>query len=363
MKKIFAICNNKYLNYTCIIFLSTTLVILFYSLNSSDFPKFVRTSSVLLLLQLVSFLVGSFLGFLFGFPAHNNVQFQDKYQRNSSLKEITSWLTKIIVGVTLIELKDLFIYTKFFVLKMSYYLDHSDEHVVIISCILGIFFVLGFIVLYILSVTTIFEELVINDQNIDFLLNNQSMSPNPLNIDNIDNLLNSDFSQIDNNKKQKILKFVSKYGVNNIEPLLAKRLGKFLLSMKEYDSAAKAYESAYNRNKEDKYSLLNSCFIKSKYLKDFDNSNKILKDYIKQHSDFAPAYYNLACNYYREYLEFCNIEENEYILKLKDKATDKLKKAFELDKGLYSEALKDSALKGLEIEDIFKDSKKETKAD
>ncbi|TBX66117.1 hypothetical protein EZL74_11045 [Flavobacterium silvisoli] len=361
MKKIINICHNKYLNYTCILLGVTSIFVVSYSLNSNTFAEFIKIASTLLLLQLFSFLIGSFLGFLFGFPAHNNIQFNEKYQRNSSLKEITSWLTKIIVGVTLIELKDIFIYLQIIVRKISYFIQHDDSHVVIISSILGIYFVLGFIVLYILSVTTIFEELVINDKNIDFLLSEQSMNPNPLNIDNIDNVLKSDFSQIDNASKERVLRYVSKYGLNKLEPLLTKRLGKFLLALKEYDSAAKAYESAYYRNKQDKYSLLNSCFIKSKYLKDFDNSNRILKEFINENPDFAPAHYNLACNYYREYLEFCDTDDNEYVLKLKDKAKEKLKKAFELDKGLYSEALKDSALAGLEINEIFKESKKEEK--
>ncbi len=361
MKKIINICTNKYLNYTLIIFICTSLFCLFYSLNTECFAFFIHLFSILSILQLASFILGSFFGFLFGFPAHNNIHFHDKYQRNSSLKEITSWLTKIIVGVTLIELKDIVIYSKFFVLKLSFYIDHSDRHFIIISSIIGIFFVLGFIVLYILSVTTIFEELVINDRNIDFLLNDNNMNPSAL---NIDNLLNTNFSEISNVNKQEILKYVSKYGVNRLEPLLTKRLAKFLLAMKEFDIASKAYESAYLRNKEDKYSLLNSCFIKSKFLRDFDNSNKILKEFLNENPEFAPAYYNLACNYNREFVEFIDDDDDDdddsnYKLKLKEKAKEYLKRAFELDKGLYSEALKDSELKGLEVDRIFKESKKE----
>ncbi len=60
-------------------------------------------------------------------------------------------------------------------------------------------------------------------------------------------------------------------------------------------------------------------------------------------------------------MEFCDTDDNEYVLKLKDKAKEKLINAFELDKGLYSEALTDSALKGLEIDEIFKISNKEEK--
>lgn len=356
MKNFFRICNNKYLNYTYLITVITTVIILIYSLNSYNFAEYVHLAGTLILLQFLSFFLGSFLGFLFGFPAHDNVQFQDKYQRNSSLKEITSWLTKIIVGIALIELKDIFYYSQKLVRNLSSYLMNDDSQIVIITSILGIFFILGFIVLYILSVTTIFEELVKNDKNIDFILSDQSLNPNEV---NIDNALNTDFSEIDNTKKQEILDYVSKHGVNNLAPMSSKRLGKLLFAMKEYDKAAKAFKVTFEKDQEDKYSLLNYCFIRSKYLKDFDKSNIILKNFIDNNPDFAPAYYNLACSYNREYREFKDAPESAYINKLKEKAEENLMKAFEVDKGLYSEALKDSELKGLDVEKIFKDSKKE----
>jgi len=352
----FKICSNKYLNYAYLITITSTAIILLYSLNSRTFANYVHLSGTLILLQFLSFFIGSFLGFLFGFPAHDNVQFQDKYQRNSSLKEITSWLTKIIVGITLIELKDIFYYSQKLVRNLSNYLVNDDSQIVIITSILGIFFVLGFIVLYILSVTTIFEELVKNDKNIDLILSDQSLNPNEL---NIDNALNTDFSEIDRTKKQEILYYVSKNGVDNLQPMSSKRLGKLLFAMKEYYMAAKAFKATFDKDPEDKYSLLNYCFIRSKFLKDFDKSNMILKDFISKNKDFAPAYYNLACSYNREYREFKDAPESSYINNLKEKAEKNLIKAFQVDKGLYSEALKDLELKGLEIEKIFKESKKE----
>ncbi|MCX2743739.1 hypothetical protein OO013_07680 [Mangrovivirga sp. M17] len=355
MKNVLNFSRNKYLNYTCLITIVSTVIILLYSMSACNISGYVRLSGTLILLQFFSFFIGSFLGFLFGFPAHNNIEFKNKYVRNSSLKEITSWLTKIIVGITLIELKDIFKFFQVLVKKLSYFLVNDSSQVVIIACIIGIFFVLGFIVLYILSVTKIFEELVINDRNIEAILGDKSMNPNEL---NIDNTLHLDFSKISNSKKQDILNYISKNGVSNLNPILSKRLGKFLLYMKEYDRAAKAYKAAYLKDSEDKYSLLNYCFIKSKYLKDFDSSNDELKDLISKNKEFAPAYYNLACNYNREYLEFKETNEIEYIKKLRDKAEKNLQRAFELDKGLFSEALKDTELKNLDVKQIFVNSKK-----
>jgi tetratricopeptide (TPR) repeat protein len=167
-----------------------------------------------------------------------------------------------------------------------------------------------------------------------------------------------DFGKIKNSQKEEILKYVSSKGVNKLDSYLTKRLAKFLLAMGEYNSSANAYEIAYKKSN-DVYNLLNACYIRSKFLKEFDNSNRKLKKLIKEKKQFAPAYYNLGCNYNREYTEFCDTKNNEYIENLKTKAEQFLQKAFTLDKGLYSEALKDPALTGLDIESIFKNSKKD----
>ncbi|WET48153.1 hypothetical protein PYS58_16440 [Chryseobacterium indologenes] len=359
MKQFIKICNNKYLNYSCLLLIFTSLLIIIYCFNTENGGEFSKMLASLILLQLLSFFAGSFLGFLFGFPSHNNNQFQEKYQRNSSLKEITSWLTKIIVGITLIEFKDIFHYLKYIIHNLSYSLSKDDSHTVIIAAIIGTYFILGFIVFFILSVTTIFEELVVNDKNIESILTVEAMNPNGLHIDNVNVFLNSDFSEMSQKDKQDILKYVATNGLDKLNYLMTKRLAKFLYAMEEYDSAAKAYEIAYNKNNDDKYCLLNACYIKSRFLKDFDNSNKKLRELIEFDPKFAPAHYNLACNYYREYLEFKDAPKTEYITALKRKAEDYLIAAFELDKGLYSYAKQDIVLNGIDIDDIFKRSKKE----
>ena len=348
-------CKNKYLNYTSIILMISTLIVLIYSASTKDLSEFSKTSGVLILLQFFSFSIGGFFGFLFGFPSHNNSEFKDQYLRNNSLKEITSWLTKIIVGITLIELKNIFSHLEIFITNLSIVLNGDNSHIAVISCIVGIFFVLGFIVLYILSVTTIFEELVKNDKNIDFILNHNSMNPSELNIENI---FNDDESDINELEKKEIINYVSKNGFINIDSIISKRIGKFFVSIKEWNLASKGYKNAYDKNQEDeKYSLLNYCYIQSKYLKNFDKSNEELKKMIEHNQSFAPAYYNLACNYIREYLEFGEDNNSEYIKKLKEKAETHLIQAFKKNKGLYSEALKDSELSILDIKKIFIKSK------
>lgn len=67
--------------------------------------------ALLLIISLASLLVGMVLGFLFGIPRLNkNYDPRDeddrstKYQPNTNLEEISDWLTKIIIGVTLTQL-------------------------------------------------------------------------------------------------------------------------------------------------------------------------------------------------------------------------------------------------------------------
>ena len=59
-----------------------------------------------LLLALSSFISSFFTGTLFGMPKRNNVKDSD-YSLNNSLVEISDWLTKIIVGLGLVNLKEI----------------------------------------------------------------------------------------------------------------------------------------------------------------------------------------------------------------------------------------------------------------
>jgi len=59
-----------------------------------------------LLLAISSFISFFFIGTLFGMPKRNNVKDSD-YSLNNSLVEISDWLTKIIVGLGLVNLKEI----------------------------------------------------------------------------------------------------------------------------------------------------------------------------------------------------------------------------------------------------------------
>lgn len=87
-----------------IIGISSTLLA---SIIAEDYWKFF---GLLLTIVLASLLVGIFLGFLFGIPRLNkqynpstDYAKMHKYKPNTNLEDISDWLTKIIVGVSLTQ--------------------------------------------------------------------------------------------------------------------------------------------------------------------------------------------------------------------------------------------------------------------
>jgi hypothetical protein len=65
-----------------------------------------RLMWICILLALASLVVGFFIGTLFGMPKRNSKDDSD-YTLNNSLVEISEWLTKIIVGLGLVNLKQI----------------------------------------------------------------------------------------------------------------------------------------------------------------------------------------------------------------------------------------------------------------
>lgn len=76
---------------------------------AASMPHFgLRLLFIGLLLSVATFVSGSFIGTLFGMPRRNNAEDStNAYTLNNSLVEIADWLTKIIVGLGLVNLKQL----------------------------------------------------------------------------------------------------------------------------------------------------------------------------------------------------------------------------------------------------------------
>jgi hypothetical protein len=73
-----------------------------YTLNLKDFGWKILFLSIIL--SAASYMAGFFLGFLFGIPKRNATTDSD-YNLSTNLVDISDWLTKIIIGLGLIEIK------------------------------------------------------------------------------------------------------------------------------------------------------------------------------------------------------------------------------------------------------------------
>ena len=111
------------------------IAITFYSYNIGG----IKLASILLIVSAASYMCGFFLGFLFGIPKRVNGNNTDGYLLNTNLVEISDWLTKIIIGVGLIEIKEIPIYLQSmgnFVQNATKIKDENSIHLFAISTIL-----------------------------------------------------------------------------------------------------------------------------------------------------------------------------------------------------------------------------------
>ncbi len=323
--------------------------------------QWLKITSVGLLMGISSFTSGGTLGFIFGLPTYKNDESDTWYVRNTSLKDITDWITKIIVGVTLVELKSIIVYFQNLVFNISSYLDINYAGIVFSSTVIVSSFFLGFVLVYLLTITEFIGYLAKNDMKINSILKGIPTTNDDLKLTGImgmdtplDQVSNSDVN-LDQASKSKILNFVVKNGTTIEDIQLAKKLAKILFLMGEYDKSADLFNRVFDLDSSVKGPKLNEAFIRSKYLKDTKKSNEILKELIvKFPSDGIPNY-NIACNYNRELKDLGNNldSKNPYVIELKSKIKENLAAALSKDKALITEALKDRELEGVDVEDIF----------
>ncbi|MDZ7605952.1 MAG: hypothetical protein U5K79_10295 [Cyclobacteriaceae bacterium] len=83
-----------------------SIFILLYSLNIG-LDNFLSFVSVSMLIALTSGIVGAFVGFIFGIPRTPASKDSDNIGANTNLEEISDWITKIIVGVSLVQLNQI----------------------------------------------------------------------------------------------------------------------------------------------------------------------------------------------------------------------------------------------------------------
>jgi hypothetical protein len=82
------------------------LIICLYSFALGT-EKFLSVLSISAIIALTSTIVGAFIGFIFGIPRTPAAKDSENIAANTNLEEISDWITKIIVGVSLVQLNQL----------------------------------------------------------------------------------------------------------------------------------------------------------------------------------------------------------------------------------------------------------------
>lgn len=145
------------------IFLIGFIVIVIYAIGIG-WQDFISTIGIAFSIALASAMVGAFLGFIFGIPRTNDKKDRDDsneqnnndsnrssgktvqpfFEHNKNLEEISDWITKIIVGVSLIELKTIQVYIVKIANKLAEGLGSHQSSFVFSISVLAFFFVGGF---------------------------------------------------------------------------------------------------------------------------------------------------------------------------------------------------------------------------
>ena len=81
-------------------------IICIYSIANGT-EKFLSILSISAIIALTSAIVGAFIGFIFGIPRTPAAKDSENIGANTNLEEISDWITKIIVGVSLVQLNQL----------------------------------------------------------------------------------------------------------------------------------------------------------------------------------------------------------------------------------------------------------------
>lgn len=98
--------KGKSIFYITFLLAMGVLIICLYSIALGT-EKFLSVLSISTIIALTSTIVGAFIGFIFGIPRTPAAKDSENIAANTNLEEISDWITKIIVGVSLVQLNQL----------------------------------------------------------------------------------------------------------------------------------------------------------------------------------------------------------------------------------------------------------------
>jgi|GEM_PF-4307805 len=315
-----------------------------YALNTATAVEFMKVFSLSILVSIASSALGGAFGFLFGIP--NQKKSDAVFEHNTSLKQISDWLTKIIIGVSLVELKSLALFFKQLVFSIAYLASTENSYIVLIGAIIIIFFIKGFLISYMVTITNYPKELA----KIDKELKNLRTSDNVEKPLQMSSTVEKEKYAIPENEKIEAEHVAQNENITDLAVVV--KAAKILFRQGSYDASARLFDRAYRIDSQDITSKYNEAFIRSKFLKEHHTAKSILENLIRADATLVVPYYNLACIYTREYKELTAPEGDREVRKeaLKNKIVENLQEVFKRDKDYLDQALSDEELKGTEVD-------------
>ncbi len=160
-------------------FVAIVLTGTWISINKGDGSLWLNTIGLSVLVGLAASIAGGLLGFLFGIPRslqrEDSITQKDQdtgeryYRTNTNLEQISDWLTKIIVGVSLTQIPKLI--SKFDALTLKVAGGYSESFssnfsYPFASSIMLFYFICGFLVVYLWAKLYLLEQLVKMEDNL-----------------------------------------------------------------------------------------------------------------------------------------------------------------------------------------------------
>ncbi|MBL87588.1 MAG: hypothetical protein CMO82_13130 [Winogradskyella sp.] len=299
----------------------------------------------LLITALGSTLVGSFIGFLFGFPKANkkrNNSNEKSFQLNTNLEEITDWLTKILVGLGISQLPS----AKSNITSLINFINEgSNISQSIVLFLLLYFIIYGFFVGYLSSslyLKSLLDHKYFNAETFIHDVEKELEKYYGTGRAFVDSKLAGLNNKLSFNKLKvlKIIEHLEKKGTQ-ISANAYRNIGIQFFKYHDYDTALELFFKSAEID-ENAHALSNISVTYSRHLHQPKLGEKYLKKALKQYPDNALVNYNYACMMLRK---------NKI-----DKALEHLGKSIEVnsDEFLYA-AQNDSVWKELKDDSRFKD--------
>jgi hypothetical protein len=142
----------------------------FYSITASSWIKVFQGFANFFLIGGAAFVAGGLIGFLFGIPRTiaKEPHLASGYNHNTNLEQVSDWLTKVLLGVSLTQASDIIQFIKRIAIRASDQMTMFGDESVFVSSLILYFLVCGFLDGYLATRLLLVKALVEVDETLAF---------------------------------------------------------------------------------------------------------------------------------------------------------------------------------------------------